>query len=532
MTSSQAHRIINTRERGTSTDINKITQLSDRNNAMAAWYAQANDTTLGGVITGMRISVSGTNVIVEKGLALVNDGATTYPDSDYRWIELMASKSISVSGDLGVADRWILIEISPGTTTSISAGVDVFDPTTGAFSTATLPKEVQSDPVLTATLGANANEFPDVAGPITDRIPLGYVYVSAIGVIGAGDTHVCHCRPMLNSKAPMAIETLMSSTKASKSWCQGGGINVASDGTTGSTLGIKGVFADHRVPFYVGPGEGISNITTTGKWDGAGVPGGQQNAYFYVAPPPYPDPYSGGLAPREFQVGDNARFQFNTMVTTAGNENQINCIIIGSTVGPNTTTMTPQGAPPAAATTCQDRPFFQGGVAPAINREDWVFLGAVDWDTNEMKAQDFHIGESRVVPLSRWPMTDVTLIGGINAQNPVNLRVGDLTLTDSGGLMPAHATSFIVSMYTEWNGPGEENLQWVDDQYANSLIGPLIGGNLQCVDSTGGHIPTRSYRTQATLIQSGGSVTMRRSTNLTVHQSGTLSYIDSIIASR
>lgn len=523
MTSSQPHRIINTRERGTSTDINRITQLSDRNNAMAAWYAQANDTSLGGVLTGMRISVSGTNVIAEKGLALVNDGVTTYPDSDYRWIELTASKSISVSGLLSVADRWILIEISPGTTTTISTPVDVFDPTTGAFVSTTLPKEVQSDPTLTATLGTSANEFPDVAGPLTDRIPLGYVYVSAVGVIGAGDTHVCHCRPILNSKAPMGIESLMSTTKASKSWCQGGGINVVSDGTTGSTLGIKGVFADHRAPFYVGPGEGLSNITTTGKWDGGGVPGGQQIAYFYVAPPPYPDPYNGALAPREFQVGDNARFQFDTMVTSAGNENQINCIVIGSTVGPNTSVMTPQGSPAPAATTCQDQPFFQGGVAPTINREDWVFLGAVDWDTNQMRAQNTR-PEGRVVPLSRWPQTKIIPIGGSGIPHTFDPRTGDGVDTDTDGLMPDHATEFRLSVRIAAGGLPNDVATIRDDELAafppNARDGHQIAG--------GGGINAQIDITVAT----GTDPTAEYESDVTVLDCFSASYVDPIIASR
>ncbi len=530
MPSTAPHRIIQTRERGTSTDINRIVELSDRNTAIAAINLVQNTETVSGVLNGLRGTVAGSVATISAGLALLNDGVSSFPDSQYRWIEVQEGETLTLDFTAErQTDRWIVIEIAPGVVTTITTPVDVFVPTTGGFVPTTLDKEVQSAPVLTARKGTVSNRFP--AG-IPGVLPLMYIFDSGASELASADRVLC--RPMLYSKSPMIHNDANSTSEEqhlNDQWVQGGGISVAADGTTATAQAMTGVFFNHRTAFKIRHGN-TYDLSDGNIWSGGVVPTTETNVFMYCVPVPYPSGY-GSVSVREFFMGSNTIEKFATaQASDLGNafSAQIGCIVVASTVEPNAAQLGIQGQCNANLQVF-DAPFQTTDPFVDIDNNESYYMGTMDWASSQAVAQAFTLGSSRVVPETRWPISDVTLIGGVNAQNPVNLRQGDLTLTDSGGLMPVHAFEFYVSMRTDSNTIGEEFLSYKDDHFINGTTSPpMVQGRLSVINATASG--SKIYRDSWTMVQKGSQVIMIRTTGLTTHSTATLSYIDSIIAAR
>ncbi len=521
MASEQAHRIINTRERGTSTDINRITQLSDRNSILAAWYLSANDTQESGVFTGLEVTVAGGTATVSKGLALLDDGVASYPDSDYRWIELAATAT-SIALNTATANRWITVEIAPNANATITVPVDVFDPTTGAFVSTSLDKEVQSVPTITTVVSGVDFEF---AAPTAGTLPLAYIFVDGGNSVGTQLANVVMCRPLLHSKAPLAVaESVYTAVaeRGNKAIVQGGGVSVTTDGQVVQLEATMGRFYEARHPFWL---QRLSTVdlTSTRAWDAATKASSETNVYLYAVPPPYPTGY-GTIAKQEFVVGATAALEFESF-NTLGNTDQVNCIVIASATPPTITG--PQGAA-VGNTTIHDTPFLQSAAAPASTREEWVYLGAVDWGTTEAKAQTFIVGSSRVRPDSRWPSTNVSSIGAAATPHAFNLKVGDGLEVDGDGLFPSHVSEIRTNIRGNATVAEEYVMELVDDE-VGAVPGTLNARFSKDMAFTSDAATT--IRSPMDLVQAGSSVTGEYRANSTLKVIS-LSYIDSIVASR
>lgn len=522
MASEQPHRIINTRERGTSSDINRISQLSDRNSIYAAWYLSANDTVDSGVFTGLEVTVSGGDASVTRGLALLDDGTVSYPDSDYRWIELTSTSS-GITLDTATANRWIAVEIAPNANATITTSVDVFNPTTGSFASASLDKEVQSVPTITTTVSAVDFEFPV---PTAGTLPLAYIFVNGANSVGSGLDHVVMCRPLLHSKAPFDIaESVYTSAadRGNKAVVQGGGVSVTVDGQIVQLEAAMGRFFEARHPFFIQRPVTL-DLTSTRAWDAATKASTETNVYLYALAPPYPTGY-GSIAKQEFVVGSVAAGEFETFNTLA-NDGQANCIIIASSTAPDATLSGPQGAA-VGGSTIHDTPFLQSAAAPAVNREEWVYLGAVDWASTLAQAQTFIVGGSRVRPDTRWPNTNVTVIGAASTPHAFNLKIGDALETAGDGRFPSHVSEIRANVRGTATVAAEYVLEIIDDEVGGAGTLPALVAKDVAFTSDA----ATSVRIPMELVQSGASVTGEYQPNSTLRVVS-LSYIDPIIAAR
>lgn len=522
MSSDLAHRLYNTRERATSTDQNRSIQLSDRNTALAVWYAAQNDETLSGVLTGLRVTISGDTVTVGPGLGLFNDGVAAYPDSPYRWMEVPEGTSLSLGiGDDKVSGEWMVIEIEPGFDTTITTDVDVFDPTTGAFASTSLPKEVQSLPVLSVRSSGTANQFP---GGLTGKMPLAYIYDDG-GALN--NSNVVWCRPLLRSKAPMDSGDIFADNPSShlnQQLIQGGGIYVTADGTTVNAHALTGRFYNSRDTFSISRGVAF-DLSDANAWDGGTVATGEESVYLYALPAPYPSGYDS-LATREFIVGSDVIAQFSTMNAGVISQAQTGCIVVASTTAPDSLETGVQG-PTFSTKTITDVPFRNGGGSVSVTTPVEVYMGAVDWATSEAKEQVFVPGTCRVIPQSRTVENRILALGAAATFHPFNVREGDGNDPLGDGIMPAHAFEFeaVVSVGAVIAGAYEINLR--DDESSEILL--MTGTFNKDIWFTEA---TPSVNLPLHVVQIGASVEMRFATNVTSCTIYTLSYIDSILATR
>ena len=523
MTSVAPHRIINTRERGTSTDINRIIQLSDRNTALATWYAAANDETVSGVLTGLRVSISGDTVTVGPGLALLNDGVGAYPDSPYRWMEVAPGAS-ALTIDVGTTKQsgeWMVIDIEPGVITTITTNVDVFDPTTGSFVSTSLPKEVQSRPVLSVRTSGNANQFP--AG-VSAKMPLAYIYDNGGSLSNA---EVVHCRPLLRQKSPMDASDIFADSPTSHindQLIQGGGIRVAADGTTVEAFAISGRFYGARSTFKVGRGVDF-DLSDVNAWDGGALASSNESVYLYAVPPPYPTGY-GALAKREFVVGTSVMSQFATVNTGATSSSQIGCIVVASTEPPDSFETGAQG-PFLANIVVHDVPFRNGGGSVAVAGPSIVYMGAIDWATSQAMAQEFVPGDARVIPQTRVPRVSIIALGAAASFHAFDARVGTGTAGAGDGIFPPHAFSIRATLNVAASiaSDYECNIRDSECQEIIAMTG-TFSKDVWFSDTT----PNVSIPMEIT--QLGATIEGQYQTDVTTFVYYGLSYVDSIIAAR
>lgn len=522
MSSDQAHRIINTRERGTSTDINRITQLSDRNTALAAWYAMQNDDTVSGVLTGLRVTISGDTVTVGVGLGLLADGAAGYPDSPYRWVEVAQGTSVTIDvGATKVPGEWMVIDIEPGVTSTITTNVDVFDPTTGAFVQNSLDKEVQSLPVLSVRTSGAANQFP--AG-VSAKMPLAYIFDTGVAL---NNDALVHCRPLLRQKAPMDASDIFSpgpSSHINDQLIQGGGIGVAADGTTVSAFAISGRLYGHRDSFKVQRGAEF-DLSDANVWDGGSVSVTGQSVYLYAVPAPYPTGY-GALAEREFVMGEDVVAQFATAHTGTDLFAQTGCIVVASAVAPDAGEAGSQGGF-FGNIAVHDVPFRNGGGSVTVDGTIAVYMGAIDWDATEAMAQNFAPGEARVIPRSRVPVIDIVALGVADVFYAFNARVGTGTAGSGDGIFPVHAFSIRSTLTVDATVANEYECSIRDDECAEIIT--MTGTFNKDVWFTNA---TPVVNLPMEIMQLGATIEGRRQTDVTICGYYGLSYVDSIIAGR
>lgn len=524
MSSDQPHRIINTRERGTSTDVNRITDLSDRNLQQAMFYMAAQDTVESGVFTGLTVSVAAGLGTVTAGFGLLFDSAKAYPDSQYRWVELVTAVT-NISLDTATANRWIVIEIEAGSATTITTSVDVFDPTTDSFVATSLAKEVQSNPTITATVGSTPEEFP---APTAGRLPLAYVYVDSGNSVGTGTANVVQCRPLLWSKAPLdSAEFHVSGQRPNRAWITGGGASVTADGQVTTLEACTGRFFGHRHAFFVQQGSAF-DLTATQAWDGNTKASTDTNVYLYALPPPYASGY-GTIAAREFVVGSAVTGNFEGFTTTS-EINQLNCLLIASETAPDSSLIGYHGAGSGNGTVYG--PFETTGATSS--RVDWVYLGTVDWDTTLAKQQKFVVGESRIVPESRWPLNQIALAtGSPGAAISFDPRIGASAtgtspVADGDGLFPPHVQDIRLNVRMTGAVNGLYEFLIDDDETTSSLAAGLSKQLALNVVSGVGNV-----RQPIDIVSTGTTITATEDAASTGNfDIISLSYIDSIIASR
>lgn len=367
MATDMYRKFLNTRQRITSTFVNRMTSLAARNLQEALRYALGGDVSRGGVIAGLTCSINGgtMTVTVAAGLGLLVDAAMVHPDSQYRWCELTAGTSVNIPAADPANPRWDVIEIAPGNTTIGAALVDEWNPATGTFSSVSRDDEYQPTPTLSVRSGTAAASPLFPAG-IAGRIPLAYVYVPAAAVtLTAND--LVHCRPML--KAPGSLDT----ARASKRSVQGGGVAVAADGTTLALRGCTGYMPSSHAPFGVGVvGSSTSLAMVASSFSGGSLPGTDAAVALFAVRPPYPTGYDTTLAPREFRPEANATTRFPSLVSA-----QLSgCIVVASTTHtPNAGTE--EGAPTAGGNfSIQAAPWGTGGSPALVAPEDSIYLGS------------------------------------------------------------------------------------------------------------------------------------------------------------
>lgn len=360
-------KFLNTRQRITSTFFNRMTSLAARNLQEAMRQMLGGDLSRGGVIGGLTCSINGgtMTVTVVAGLALMVDATMVHPDSQYRWCELPLATSVNIPAADPANPRWDVIEIAPGNVTIGPTLVDIWNPATGTFAAASRDDEFQPSPTLSVRSGTAAASPLFPAG-IAGRIPLAYVYVPAAAAsLTAND--LVHCRPLI--KAPGSLDV----ARASKRAVQGGGVQVASDGTTLALRGCTGYLTSSHAPFGVGVvGSTTSLAMIASSFSGGSLPGADAVTYLYAVRPPYPTGYDATLAPREFRPEANAATRFPSLVTP-----QLSgCVVVASTTH-TPTSGTEEGQPSAGGNfSIQAAPWGSGGSPALVAPEDSIYLGA------------------------------------------------------------------------------------------------------------------------------------------------------------
>lgn len=438
--SSDIRRIVwNTRERALSTDLNDASALQHRALIEGLAAGEYGDTQQLGVMRGLTVSVPGgsLSVSVAAGLAMRLGSAPTTYDSAIEWVELRSAQSVDLSSYVdGANPRWVCIEIANTDAVETSSSRDVWNPATGTFSSSSLDKVRGSAPAITVTAGTAA-ATPQLPAGVAGRIPLAYVYIPAgAATLTAGD--VVHCRPIM--KAGGHRDTFRSSVRS----VEGGGVSVASLGTTVALRQCTGVFDLHHVPFGVGVGSGstTSLAVPAGGYDGGSVPATDAPVYFYAIPAPYPAGYDASLAPREFRPEASAATRFPALVTA----DLSGCLVVASTTAPNTGTL--QGAPTAGNFSITAAPW--GGSA-VVARSRGVYLGAASWDLGTLQFQvQTDRGGGRVLLTGEKPSLDLRP-GGTLLVAPLAVNLWGVAGTDAA-LLPATAHEVEANMRVQGAG--------------------------------------------------------------------------------
>lgn len=444
MPSDAARRIINNRERATSTDMTRITDLAYRMTQEALMGAIDQDRTESGVLRGLTCTVDAgqREVTVSVGLALIRDDTFTHPDSEWRWLEATAPITVSLPASTG-EQHWDVVEIAPGFVVTINTVVDVWDPTippNGAFAPENRDKEVQSTPTVTVRAGAsNGSDFePNFPTGVADVLPLCYVYEDAAGVVTGGTDGLVQCRPLLWPVGSMgSTDSYLQTDDAieGRGWVQGGGINVTATGATINYAHTMGRFSNHRQSFTIGKA-GALDIQANpklGLWEGASIPGSDGPVYLYAFPVPYPSGYDA-LAAREFVVGSAVVSRFGCMSQT--DDEQFNCGLVLSTQEPVTDTpITAQGFPNGNGTV-GDLAFGTGTTRAIMSRASYIYIGAFDFDSSVDEAQEQSYKGGGLVALEgRVCGNNILALGVASTFHAFDIRVPDGT---GGAALQAH----------------------------------------------------------------------------------------------
>lgn len=361
----------NTRERATSSDLNRATKLLHRALAEGMAHLVSGATKRSGCFPDSFIAtpqVGTMKTAIGPGLALWVDAAQVYPESTAVWVESRELREVT-HDPADPQARYDVIEMRPGQAVSSTQPRDVFDPVTGAFTVQNLTKEVKCYPEFRIVKGTPA-VTPSIPGGSSGWMPLAYVLVPA-AVVTLDPQDVVYCRPILAAGSP-SVSYAFPAQDAGPTNVKGGGLNAPGGGTVATLAApLTGSFYDRQHKFNIAQTASFNLSPLT--HDGGGLPGVPSTVYLYAVPPPYPSGYDASLAGREIwspkQIyGTSGGFQNPTR--------QSGCIVISSTTKiPNS--YDPAGA--SAGVASINHPFFSA-LASAIDMTNAVYIGSVFYD--------------------------------------------------------------------------------------------------------------------------------------------------------
>lgn len=345
-----------TRERATSTDQNRATQLHHRA-LLEGLHGMTSVTGLrrSGILHGFDVQpVPGQmQVTVSPGLGLMRNAANLYPTSQWQWMELQDTTVVNCPAS-GAQARWDIVEVRPGQTISSTQGRDIFNPNLGTFSQSNVTKEYKSLPEFQVRSGAESFN-PVLPDGTSGWMPIGYLGTTAGDTEIDGD-EIVRCRPLL-IPTPLHSEPIV----------QGGGVEITAEGSTGTLHAASGMFPDRNLPFTINEGTTVQPGTPQ-SFDGGTPPVVDSVIYVYAIPPPYPTGYDADLAPREIQ---------RNVAMSGVQIGQKNCVVVGSTNAP---TLDMQGAPSIGGTTTKIGDLWGTG-DNSLSRSNWIYLGACFFDS-------------------------------------------------------------------------------------------------------------------------------------------------------
>lgn len=367
MTSDAARYVWNTRERLTSTGLNRTQDLLHR--LILELNANSIAATDTGVINGLTLSMPNTTTVeIAPGVAHVFDATVVYPDSKKRLVEVDTTISVGLSAASGVNNRWDGIFISPRSTALPDVAVDIFDPATGTFSSQLKTKETENDALITIVEGAVAASpaIPANPGGSPPKIPLGYIY-RPVGGGGATTTMLFGARPIMGH---VVSDAAAATTIRDAQFIRGGGVRVNPDFTV-RPENCVGSFSETGIIFTIGT-NCIVDFTDAEYRDQdtlAALPVVDTVIYWYSHPAPIP--IQG--AQSEYVPGVDAIALLPGISTS-----QENCMILASTRAPNNDVA--QGIPSADLRSITT---VFGNVV--IDRDSCVYLGATDYNFDELE---------------------------------------------------------------------------------------------------------------------------------------------------
>jgi hypothetical protein len=446
--------LYSTRQRLTSTTLNRTGQFHNRQVQELMGALASADTALSGVLSGLTITIDASTrqFTVRPGVAALYDAAEVYPDSAYRWTALETSHIGEIAAGTGY-DRWDVVEIQPATSPATSQIVDIFDPTippNGAFVPTSITQEEAASATIRIRVGADNTPNPPnfLAGEV-GWIPLAYISVDASGSVFGSDNGIVQCRPILRPTGTAARHKVADGdtphSTISDEVISGGGCDAGLFDI--DVFPCSGLFRYGTVPFMARASFPISNALI---WEDEFIPSADGAAYAYAAPPPYHAGY-GPLASREFVIGGGVIGLF----ASVGDFATQNCIVVLSTREPALNTAV---GPPAflGSSSLYDWPFRTGTTPAQSLRIDWVYLGAFDWAINYDGApgvtgpmNQLYKGGGRVIAQQRAPTTVLSDVGA----GTYNLQVPNGTvIVSGGGNFPNTATYIEGYMYVNFSG--------------------------------------------------------------------------------
>lgn len=434
--SSDAARVIwNTRERLTSTGLNRTQDLNDR--LVLEMIATAVSTGDTGVINGLTISMPNVNTVeISAGFAQIFDSTVVYPDSQKRLVELDSTLSVGLSTASGVNNRWDGIFISPRSTDLPDVSVDIFDPSTGTFSSQLKPKETENDPLITIVEGAvdTTPTIPTNPGGSPPKIPLGFIY-RPVGGAGATTTMLFGARPIMRRVVNDAWAQL---TLRDSQFIRGGGVNVDSSFVI-APQNCVGSFTESGIIFTLGTGVTVDFTDDENRdQDTLGsIPGSNQLIFWYAHPVPIP--IQG--AQSEYAPGADA-----VALLPGISGSQENCMILASTTPPDIGIA--QGRPSANLRSITE--VFGDNV---ISRDDCVYLGSTDYNQSagEMN-QQFVTGAGHITRRDANHPTSIC----------TNTTAARNLWTSAEGLLPTTATKVYVRCDYDLDAGGSVHTRFQD----------------------------------------------------------------------
>lgn len=359
----------NTRERATSSDLNRATKLLHRALAEAVSFIASGATKKSGCFGDSFIATpqAGTmKTAIGPGLALWSDSTQVYPESIAVWVESRELREVTHDA-ADAQDRYDVIEMRPGFAVSSTQARDVFDPVTGAFTVQNLTKETKCYPEFRIVKGT-PSATPSIPAGSSGWMPLAYVLVQG-GAPSLLATDVVYCRPILAAQDPAGAFVTPTPTRYATR-VKGGGV-IAAGGTLIASLAndMTGRFPGYYVNFRLASVAALR--VTPFTWDGGGLPAADGVVYFYAAPPMYPAGYASHLAGREIWTPDTATL-YGTNGGFYSSARQEGCIIVASSTAPFDLGH-PAGYGSGNATFNH---LFFSSVASFSSRENWVYIGA------------------------------------------------------------------------------------------------------------------------------------------------------------